>query len=70
MQNPGEDKFRRIKLSNAAFQSRVASLPSSITFFEIVGFQVRLLSDFALQASVCGMLSRAQVRFPASPTNG
>ncbi len=41
MQTPGEDKFRRIKLSNAAFQSKVASLPSSLTFFELIGFQVR-----------------------------
>lgn len=37
--NPAEEKFRRIKLSNAAFQSRVASLPSSLTFFELIGFQ-------------------------------
>lgn len=42
-QNPGEEKFRRIKLSNPAFQSKVAALPSSITFFEIAGFQVRHL---------------------------
>ena len=40
MQNPGEEKYRRINLANAAIQSRVASLPSSVTFFELLGFQV------------------------------
>lgn len=39
MQNPQEDKFRTIKLSNAAFQSRVAALPASLDFFAHVGFQ-------------------------------
>ena len=40
MQNPSEEKFRRINLTNAAIQSRVASLPSSMAFFELLGFQV------------------------------
>ena len=38
--NPGEDKFRRIRISNAAFQSKVASVPHSTEFLEIVGFKV------------------------------
>ncbi len=37
-QNPGEEKFRKIKLSNAAFQQRVASLPASLEFLKHVGF--------------------------------
>jgi PUB domain len=40
VQNPSEEKYRRINLANAAIQSRVASLPSSVTFFELLGFQV------------------------------
>ena len=39
MQNPTEEKFRKIKLSNAAFQSRVASLTGSIDFLRAVGFE-------------------------------
>ncbi len=38
--SPQEDKFRSIKLSNAAFQSRVACLPGSIEFLEMCGFTV------------------------------
>ena len=37
--NPGEDKFRRIRISNAAFQSKVASAPHGLEFLEIVGFK-------------------------------
>lgn len=40
VQNPSEEKYRRINLANAAIQSRVARLPSSVTFFELLGFQV------------------------------
>ncbi len=38
--NPGEEKFRRIRVSNAAFQSKVASAPHGLEFLEIVGFKV------------------------------
>lgn len=37
--SPAEQKFRRIKLSNPAFQNKVASLSGSLTFLELVGFQ-------------------------------
>jgi len=36
---PQVEKFRRIKLTNAAIQSRLTSLPGSITFLELCGFQ-------------------------------
>lgn len=39
MQNPQEEKFRKIKLSNPAFQSRIANLPASLDFLALVGFQ-------------------------------
>lgn len=39
LQNPGEEKFRRIKLSNAAFQNRVAVLPATLQFLGHVGFE-------------------------------
>jgi hypothetical protein len=37
-QNPGEEKFRKIKLGNVAFQQRVASLSASLEFLKHVGF--------------------------------
>ena len=42
--NPGEEKFRRIRVSNAAFQSKVASVPHSLEFLELVGFKVSSVS--------------------------
>lgn len=39
MQDPKEEKYRRIKLSNAAFQSRVSSMNGALKFLELVGFQ-------------------------------
>lgn len=36
-----QDKFRTIKLSNAAFQSRVAVVPAAVHFMVTAGFQVR-----------------------------
>ena len=36
---PGEDKFRRIKLNNAAVQQRVAAFPGAIEFLELAGFK-------------------------------
>jgi hypothetical protein len=38
-QDPKEEKFRKIRLSNAAFQTRVASMNGALKFLELVGFQ-------------------------------
>ncbi|GJP67466.1 hypothetical protein CLOP_g24286 [Closterium sp. NIES-67] len=38
-QRPGEDKFRRIRLANAAFQERVAVFPEAIDFLLLCGFE-------------------------------
>jgi hypothetical protein len=38
--SPQEDKFRSIKTSNAAFQSKVACLQGNIEFLEMCGFMV------------------------------
>ena len=38
-QDPKEDKFRRIRLSNAAFQSRVGSVPGALDFLQLLGFR-------------------------------
>jgi len=37
---PEEDKFRRIPLGGAAFQSRVAVVPGAVALLELCGFQV------------------------------
>ena len=39
MQDPKEEKYRKIKLSNAAFKTRVSSLNGALKFLEILGFQ-------------------------------
>ncbi|WIA09100.1 hypothetical protein OEZ85_008512 [Tetradesmus obliquus] len=36
---PDEEKFRSINLGNAAFQARVASVPGSVDFLKLVGFE-------------------------------
>jgi hypothetical protein len=38
-QDPNEEKFRKIRLSNAAFQAKVSSIDGSLRFLELVGFQ-------------------------------
>lgn len=38
VQDPKEDKFRKIRVSNAAFQSRVASMSGALKFLELIGF--------------------------------
>ena len=38
-QDPQEEKFRRIRLSNAAFQNRVGSVPGALDFLKLLGFQ-------------------------------
>ncbi|XVF84630.1 hypothetical protein PTKIN_Ptkin17bG0052700 [Pterospermum kingtungense] len=37
--NPDEEKFRKIRLNNQAFQDRVGSLKGGVEFFEICGFE-------------------------------
>ncbi|CAI9776114.1 unnamed protein product [Fraxinus pennsylvanica] len=37
--NPNEEKFRKIKLSNPAFQDRVGNLKGGIEFLELCGFE-------------------------------
>uniref|UniRef100_A0A2P2KFF2 UBA domain-containing protein n=3 Tax=Rhizophora mucronata TaxID=61149 RepID=A0A2P2KFF2_RHIMU len=37
--NPGEEKFRKIRLNNQAFQDRVGSLKGGIEFLELCGFE-------------------------------
>ncbi|KAL6978803.1 hypothetical protein U1Q18_020470 [Sarracenia purpurea var. burkii] len=38
-QNPNEEKFRKIRLSNPAFQERVGSLKKGTEFLELCGFE-------------------------------
>ncbi|KAL6971015.1 hypothetical protein U1Q18_030695 [Sarracenia purpurea var. burkii] len=37
--NPNEEKFRKIRLSNATFQARVGALKGGIEFLELCGFE-------------------------------
>ncbi|KAL3506416.1 hypothetical protein ACH5RR_031798 [Cinchona calisaya] len=37
--NPNEEKFRKIRLSNAAFQDRVGKLKGGVEFLELCGFE-------------------------------
>uniref|UniRef100_A0A0A8Y673 PUB domain-containing protein n=1 Tax=Arundo donax TaxID=35708 RepID=A0A0A8Y673_ARUDO len=37
--NPDEEKFRKIRLSNATFQERVGNLHGGIEFLQICGFE-------------------------------
>ncbi|KAI6674428.1 hypothetical protein NL676_002334 [Syzygium grande] len=39
VKNPDNEKFRRIRLSNPAFQSRVGSLEGGVEFLELCGFE-------------------------------
>lgn len=41
--DPSQDKFRSIRLSNAAFQQRVAAFNGSLEVLDICGFKVRLV---------------------------
>lgn len=38
-QNPAEEKFRKIKLSNAAFQSRIGTVTGGTDFLQVLGFE-------------------------------
>ena len=39
VQDPREEKFRRIRLGNAAFQARVGGVEGALRFLELLGFQ-------------------------------
>ena len=52
-QNPGVVKYRSIKLGNPAFHSKVASVPHSLEFLEIVGFKVRVMNTFRALLLLC-----------------
>ena len=43
---PGEEKFRRIKLGNPAFQQRVASAHGGVEFLETLGFAADAAGEF------------------------
>lgn len=43
IKNPGEEKYRRIRLSNKAFQERVASLEGANDFLRGCGFEMKKL---------------------------
>ena len=45
-QDPKEEKFRRIRLSNTAFQSRVGSVPGALDFLQLLGFQADAAGEF------------------------
>ena len=43
MTHPGEEKYRKIRIRNKAFQDKVASVPGAMMFLEAVGFHQQLL---------------------------
>lgn len=45
-QDPKEEKFRRIRMSNAAFQGRVGSVPGALDFLTLLGFQADAAGEF------------------------
>jgi len=45
LQNPTEEKFRKIRRSNRAFSERVAALQGTTEFLEDCGFQVKTLAN-------------------------
>ncbi|KAK9839907.1 hypothetical protein WJX74_000208 [Apatococcus lobatus] len=44
-QHPGEEKYRQLKLSSAAFQSKVASVNGSLQFLNLCGFKQNEAAD-------------------------
>ncbi len=44
-QNPGEDKYRQLKLTSAAFQSKVSAVDGSLQFLELCGFKKNAAGD-------------------------
>eukprot|EP00271_Cylindrocystis_brebissonii_P006495 TRINITY_DN19273_c2_g2_i1.p1 TRINITY_DN19273_c2_g2~~TRINITY_DN19273_c2_g2_i1.p1 ORF type:complete len:433 (+),score=118.47 TRINITY_DN19273_c2_g2_i1:168-1466(+) len=55
-QRPDEEKYRRIRLNNAAFQERVGSLTNGVAFLRMCGFE-----DEEGAAEPCLVLPRAKV---------
>ena len=45
VQNPTEEKFRKIRKSNKAFQERVGSMEGTEMFLEACGFQNKTIED-------------------------
>ena len=45
IQNPSEEKFRKIRKSNKAFQERVASIEGTELFIEACGFKTESIDD-------------------------
>lgn len=43
--NPDEEKYRKIRASNKAFQEKVCSVTGSVLFLEAVGFEQRNLAQ-------------------------
>ncbi|KAJ8774226.1 hypothetical protein K2173_009657 [Erythroxylum novogranatense] len=54
VKSPNEEKFRKIRLNNQAFQDRVGSLQGGIEFLELCGFE-------KIEADDCLFLSRDKV---------
>lgn len=57
--NPDDEKYRRIKLSNRVFQEKVASLEGTTEFLEAAGFEKQIQSingseeEFFVFSEVC-----------------
>ena len=45
LQNPSEEKYRKIRKSNKAFQERVASIEGTELFIEACGFKTESIDD-------------------------
>ena len=43
--NPDEEKYRKVRASNKAFQEKVCAVTGSVLFLEAVGFEQRNLSQ-------------------------
>lgn len=44
VENPNEEKYRKIRVGNKAFQERVSCLEGASAFLQSVGFEIRLLA--------------------------
>lgn len=59
--DPEQEKFRSIRLSNAAFQQRVAAFTGSIEILELCGFQVHLQGAQMLTQCTGGCMCNPEV---------
>lgn len=59
--SPDEDKFRSINMGNAAFQSRVASVPGAVDFFKLLGFQVGWHAELSFASDSPSQLCERQL---------